>query len=127
MPALKDALITAFPGQPPKLSKGVGVTSHHASVSFYEYEVRVIMSAVNKDRQRDMTLRLIQKMKDPRTGRLNKFILVDLRTQDPAELLKGIKECRARLLGTIFAIRKALDPPPDRQVKSVDDLFREDM
>ena len=123
MPTLRVAFETAFPGCVADLSKGVGVSSHHVDVKFHEFEVRVIMSRIAADGQRDMECRVRQLI--PTGQRIVKVVRSHVKSRDPGEILQAVKDARGLLLGHIFALNQALYAKPPQEVSTIEDLFKE--
>jgi len=125
MPTLVAALQRTFQGCDVEQSKGVGMTSHHCEVTFDVYNLRVIMSCIQDDGTRDMNFRFIQRVTIRK--RVTKVTIIERKTKDPQVILDSIKEVRALLLGSVYAIRAALNKKPIPCVQSVDDLLWDNM
>lgn len=98
--------------------------SHHASVSFYEYEIRIILSG-RRVPGRPIHFRFMQRAKDQK-GRTTKFIINELKTTNPQELTKAINEAKEYLLGIVYAIKSAFADKPVERTASISDLLRGD-
>jgi len=103
--------------------KSHGTSSYHASVSFDEYRLRVILSG-RRAKDRDIHFRFWQESKG--TGRhATKRVLSEVKTTDPKELMDAIKDAKAHLLGLVHAIQTAFKPKPVKSVRTIDDLMND--
>lgn len=96
--------------------------SFHAEVSFFEYEVRVILTGPRTG-DRTFNYRFMQRI-EHEDKKPTKRMILEVDTKDPAELIQAIEETKAHLMGIVFAINKALRPPNVPQVRGVDDLLK---
>jgi len=124
MPTLVLALRDTFKGCDVEQSKGVGMSSHHCTVTFDVYEVRIIMSRIQNDGTRNMQFRFMQRLVF--RGRSTKVIINEVHTKYPKHIFTAIKEAKGHLLGCVHAIHRALNEKPVSKVSTVDDLFREE-
>ena len=119
---VKAALEKAFQGVKVATPPTMG-GSFHAELSFYEYEIRVILTGP-RDEARKINFRFQQKVTQPGERKPTKRLITDLNTTDPEELWQAIDDTKAYLLGIVFAITKALRPPNADRTNSVEDLFK---
>lgn len=120
---VKAALELVFKGctvDVPKTMAG----SHHATVSFYEYEIRVILSG-KRAPGRPIHFRFMQRAKG-KGDKVTKFVLNEVRTTDPAVLQAAILDAKAHLLGIVYAIRSAFSEKTVPRINSIEDLFTEE-
>lgn len=119
---IKVALEKVFQGCkvsiPPSLAG-----SFHAELSFYEYEVRVILTG-ERAKGRKMHYRFMQKVQQPGERKPTKRMIIEVETTEPAELLQAIDDTKAHLLGIVYAVTKALKPPSINRLHGIDDLFK---
>jgi len=96
--------------------------SQHATVSFYEYEIRIILSG-RREPGRPIHFRFMQRAKG-KGGRVTKFVLDEVRTTDPAVLKEAILDAKGHLLGIVHAIKSALSDKPVPRINDINDLFK---
>lgn len=119
---IKVALEKVFKGCkvsiPPSLAG-----SYHAELSFYEYEVRVILTG-ERAKGRKMHYRFQQKVQQPGERKPTKRVIIERETTEPAELLQAIDDTKAHLLGIVYAVTRALKEPTANRMHGIDDLFK---
>jgi|SRR3989344_5280148 len=120
---VKVALETVFKGCKVHLLPSLG-GSFHAELSFYEYEIRVILSGL-RAKDRKIHYRFIQRVGQPEGRKPTKRMILEIETTDPDQLVKAIEDTKAHLLGIVYAITKALRPPNVPRVSGIDDLFKD--
>lgn len=119
---VKLALEKTFQGVRVRLPPSLA-GSYLAELSFYEYEVRVILSG-ERAKGRKMHYRFMQQVQQPGERKPTKRMILDVSTTDPQDLVKAIADTKAHLLGIVYAITTALRPPTVPKMTSVDDLFK---
>ena len=119
---IKVALEKVFQGCKVSIPPSMG-GSYHAELSFYEYEVRVILTG-ERAKGRKMHYRFMQKVQQPGDRKPTKRMIIETETTEPAELLQAIDDTKAHLLGIVYAVTKALKPPSITRLNGIDDLFK---
>jgi len=116
---VKAALEDVFKGCSAKHTTALG--SYHVELSFHEYEIRIILDG-RVDRTWDYNFRFMQRVKGP--GRKPvKFIINEVHTRDPVELLRAIRGAKEYLLGIVHCINCALKRKPVPQISDIEDLL----
>lgn len=118
---IRDILEKTFPGCTVVIPRTLGQT-YHAEVSFFEYEIRVILYGERKE-TRQIHYRFQQIVTQPGERKPTKRVIYEIMSDSSAEVRRLIEETKAYLLGVVFAINKAFRPPNTKQVRTMDDLF----
>lgn len=119
---IKFALEKVFRGCKVNLPPTMG-DSYHAELSFYEYEVRVILTGA-RAADRKMNYRFMQKVVQPGERKATKRMIIEVTSTDPGEILKAIEDTKAHLMGIVYAVTKALKPASMTRLNGIDDLFK---
>lgn len=119
---VKAALERVFQGCSVSMPSAMG-GSHHAEVSFSDYEVRVILTGPRAP-DRPIHFRFMQRITPKAGQRPIKVIHNEIQTRNPKDLLIAIRDAREYLQGQAQMISKALNPPPaPSPIRTVDDIF----
>ena len=118
---IKVALEKVFKGC--KVSLPSSLAGFHAELSFYEYEIRVILTG-ERAKGRKMHYRFQQKVQQPGERKPTKRVIIEREMTEPAELLKAIDDTKAHLMGIVYAVTRALKEPTANRMHGIDDLFR---
>lgn len=103
-----------------------GTSGYHATVIFYEYEVRVILAG-SRASDRPIHFRFMQRAKGKGKGnKVTKFIINEMTTTDPKELTQAINDAKEYLLGIVHAIKSAFTEKPVARTTGIADLLKED-
>lgn len=119
---IKFALEKVFQGCKVTLPPSMG-DSYHAELSFYEYEVRVILTG-ERTANRKMNYRFMQKVVHPGDRKPTKRVILEVDTTEADELLQAIQDTKSHLMGIVYAVTKALKPASMTRLNGIDDLFK---
>ena len=119
---VETALQDIFKGCTIRMPSSLG-GSFHAEVSFYEYEVRVILSG-DRAIDRKIHYRFLQWVSQPGNRKPTRRSIIEFETTDPEELWAGLDKTKMHLQSIVYAISKAMRPPTVAKMNSIDDLFR---
>ena len=119
---VKSLLESVFKGCHVYTPSSMGA-SFHAEVSFFEYEIRVILSG-KRTKDRSIHYRFMQRVEQPDGKRPTKRMIQDVTVTSREDFEQEVADTKAHLLGTVFAIQKALRPPNVPTISGVDDLFK---
>jgi hypothetical protein len=97
--------------------------SFHAEVSFFEYEIRVILSG-KRAVDRKIHYRFQQRVEHPSTRKPTKRMITEIEMNSEAEFIQAVEDTKAHLMGIVFAITKAMRPPNVPRIVGIEDLFK---
>jgi hypothetical protein len=113
---VRDMLQSAFKGAEVTVPATMNGTEHIITATFYDFEVRVILSGMRSNPTRPIDFRFLQKVKVKQ--KTHKNIIAQLKTEDPKALEQAIEDAQAHLNGIVYAIQRAL-----RGRQNIGDLF----
>lgn len=97
--------------------------SFHAEVSFFEYEIRVILSG-KRAVDRKIHYRFMQRVEHPSTRKPTKRMILEVEVTSEAGFVQAVDDTKAHLMGIVFAITKAMRPPNVPRINGIEDLFK---
>ena len=98
--------------------------SFHAEVSFFEYEIRVILSG-KRAVDRKIHYRFMQRVEQPGRKHPVKRMIQEIEVNSEADFIEAVESTKGYLMGILFAISKAMKPPHVPRTDNLDDLFRD--